>query len=308
METQYRHLGLFLVASLLFGGTFVAARVGLAYFPPLLFVALRFYLAAALLLPFVIITRDDWRPRTKRDIAGILVTGIPALGLSNALLFVGQQFVTSAMASIIFSLAPVLTPVFAFFLLSDEHLSARGAVGLVLGLLGVGIVIQPDPSSLLSGNATGQIILLCAAVSVALGSVLIRYVDSSLSSTVTTAWGLPFGAATLHLAGLAAGESLASIQWTPIALLTLGYVGVFAGAIAYTAYFALLNETGAIRANLINYVVPVVTVLLGWTLLGETITATTVAGFFVIFAGFALIGYRALKDLFGSIRLSSLRA
>ncbi len=212
------------------------------------------------------------------------------------------------MASIIFSLAPVLTPVFAFFFLSDEHLSARGAVGLVLGLLGVGIVIQPDPSSLLSGNATGQLILLCAAVSVALGSVLIRYVDSSLSSTVTTAWGLPFGAATLHLAGLAAGESLASIQWTPMALLTLGYVGVFAGAIAYTAYFALLNETGAIRANLINYVVPVVTVLLGWTLLGETITATTVVGFFVIFAGFALIGYRALKDLFGSIRLSSLRA
>ncbi len=80
METQYRHLGLFLVASLLFGGTFVAARVGLAYFPPLLFVALRFYLAAALLLPFVIITRDDWRPRTKRDIAGILVTGIRRSG------------------------------------------------------------------------------------------------------------------------------------------------------------------------------------------------------------------------------------
>jgi len=187
VDTRYRRLGLFVVAALLLGGTFVAARAGLAFFPPLLFVALRFDLAAILLLSYVALTREDWLPHTRRDVAGVLVTGIPALGLSNALLFTGQQFTTSAVASIIFSLAPVLTPVFAYFLLADERVSARGAVGLFVGLVGVAIVIDIDPAALIAGDPTGRVILLCGAVSVALGSVLIQRVDADLSSTVETA-------------------------------------------------------------------------------------------------------------------------
>lgn len=191
MDSQYRRLGLFVAAATLLGGTFVAARAGLAYFPPLLFVALRFDLAAVVMLTYVALTREDWRPRTRRDVLGVLVTGIPVLGVSNALLFTGQQFTTSAVASIIFSFAPVLTPVFAFFLLADERISARGVVGLLVGLLGVAIVIDVDPQTLLAGDLTGQLILLCGATSVALGSVLIGRVDADLSSTVETAWGSP---------------------------------------------------------------------------------------------------------------------
>lgn len=298
METRYRHLGLFVVAAVLFGGTFVAARAGLAYFPPLLFVALRFDLAAALLLTYVALTRDDWRPRTRRDVVGIAVTGIPALGLSNALLFTGQQFTTSGVAAIIFSLAPVLTPVFAFVLLADERITSRGAVGLLVGLLGVGIVIDVNPADLLAGDPTGRIILLGGATSVALGSVLIQKVDAPLSSTVETAWGLPLGAITLHLASIAAGESITAVEWTLPAFVTLGYVGAFAGAIAYTAYFALLSDAGPIQANLINYAIPVVATLLGWLLLGERLSGTTLLGFLVIFAGFVLLKYPTFRERF----------
>ena len=293
-----RRLGLFVVAAILLGGTFVAARAGLPYFPPLLYVALRFDLAAVVLLSYVALTREDWRPRTRRDVAGVLVTGIPALGLSNALLFTGQQFTTSAVASVIFSLAPVLTPVFAFFVLADERISTRGALGLLLGLCGVVIVIDVDPGTLFTGDPTGQLILLCGAASAALGSVLIQRVDASLSSTVETAWGLPFGAATLHAASVAFGESFAAVEWTGTAIVSLVYVAVFSGALAYTAYFALLAETGPIQANLINYAIPIVATLAGWVLLGEGISTTTVLGFLVIFAGFVLLKYRVLRERF----------
>ncbi|PSQ23754.1 EamA family transporter [Halobacteriales archaeon QS_8_65_32] len=299
MDSQYRRLGLFVAAATLLGGTFVAARAGLAYFPPLLFVALRFDLAAVVMLTYVALTREDWRPRTRRDVLGVLVTGIPALGVSNALLFTGQQFTTSAVASIIFSFAPVLTPVFAFFLLADERISARGVVGLLVGLLGVAIVIDVDPQTLLAGDLTGQLILLCGATSVALGSVLIGRVDADLSSTVETAWGLPFGAATLHVGSLAFGESFAAIEWTGTAVITLLYVAVFSGALAYAAYFALLAESGPIQANLINYAIPIVASIAGWALLGEAVTANVLVGFLVVFCGFVLLKYRVLREQFG---------
>ncbi|WP_254524566.1 DMT family transporter [Natrinema caseinilyticum] len=281
----------FALSSLFFGGTFVAAKAGLAYFPPLLFVAARFDVAAILMLAYVGWTTSgsDLFPRTRGDVAGILATGVLAIGLTNALLFVGQQYVSSAVASILYSLNPIMTPVFAAAVLSDERLSARGAAGMGIGLLGVGLVVSPDPANLL-GGAVGKGILFVGAVSAALGAVLVRRADSDLSSTVRVAWGLPFAAALCHLLAWLGGESAATIEWTPAAILALGYVSIFAGVFAYIAYFGLIDSAGAIRANLIFYVVPVVSTLGGWALLGETIDALAVVGFLTIFAGFAVLG------------------
>ncbi|WP_254761432.1 DMT family transporter [Natrinema marinum] len=295
-----RTLAFFALSSLFFGGTFVAAKAGLAYFPPLLFVALRFDVAAVVMLAYVGWTssRAELLPRTRDDAVGILATGVLSIGLANALLFVGQGYVSSAVSSIVFSLSPVLTPVFAAVLLADERLSARGAAGMGLGLLGVSLVVSPDPANLL-GGAGGKGILFAGAVSAALGAVLIRRADSDLSSTVRVAWGLPFAAALCHFLAWSGGESAAAIEWTPEALLALGYVSLFAGVLAYIAYFGLIDETGAIRANLIFYVVPVVSTLGGWALLGETVDALAVAGFLTIFAGFVVLGSASID--FGSL-------
>ena len=285
----------FALSSLLFGGTFVAAKAGLAYFPPLLFVALRYDIAAVVMLAYVGLTgsRSALLPQSRGDVASILATGVLAIGVTNALLFVGQQYVSSAVSSIIYSLNPIMTPVFAAALLSDERLSRRGAAGMGLGLVGVGLVVSPDPANLL-GGAVGKGLLFAGAISAALGAVLIRRADSGLSSPVRIAWGLPLAAALSHLLAWASGESAAAITWTTDALLALGYVSVFAGAVAYVAYFGLIDSAGAIRANLIFYVVPVVSTLGGWALLGETIDALAIAGFLTIFAGFAVLGSKSI--------------
>lgn len=287
-----RRLVLFVLASVLFGGTFVAAKAGLDYFPPLLFVAFRFDIAAIVLIAYAALTtpRDELVPRTASDFVGILATGVFVIGLANAFLFVGQQHVSSGVGSIIFSLNPILTPVFAGALLADERLSRRGAVGMLVGLLGVALVVQPDPATLLGGTAIGKGIVFLGAVSGAFGSVLVRWADTSLSSTARTAWALPVSAALTHALSGLSGESMAAATWTPTALVALGYVGIFAGAVAYIAYFGLLDEVGAIQGNLVFYVVPIVATLGGSVLLGESISALTLVGFATIFAGFAVLG------------------
>jgi drug/metabolite transporter (DMT)-like permease len=292
-------LALGAVVSVLFGGTFVATKAGLAHFPPLLFVALRYDVGALVLVTYVAVTRSSWElvPRTRGDLAGILATGLVALGLTNALLFLGQADATSAVGAILFSLNPILTPVFAALLLADERLSLRGGAGLAVGLLGVALVVNPDPAMLTSGG-TGKLLLFGGAVTGALGSVLVRWSDGTLDSTVRTAWGLPVGAAFCHVLSLGAGESVAAVEWGVPALLALGYVGVFAGAIAYVAYFSLLDHSGATHANLVFYVVPVVSTLGGWALLGETISSLAGIGFLTVFAGFAIIGSESFSNPF----------
>ncbi|MFB6178449.1 MAG: DMT family transporter [Halorientalis sp.] len=294
--TSRRTLASFLLASLFFGGTYVAVKAGGAYFPPLLFVAFRYDIAAVLLLGVVALTRsgEDLYPTSRRDVAGVLATAVFAIGLANALLFLGQQSTTSAVGSIIFGLAPILTPVFAALLLADEGLSRHGAVGTALGLVGVALVVDPDPAMLAGGANLGLVLLLGGAVSSALGVVLIRRADGSLGSVVQTAWALPVSALMLHVASSVAGESVGAVVWSPTALLTLSYLSVFAGALAYVAYFGLVSEVGATRSSLVFYASPVVATLGGWALLGESISATTVAGFGVIVVGFAVIGAETL--------------
>ena len=280
---------LFSVSALLFGGTFVAAKTGLAHIPPLFFVAVRFDIGAVVLAAFAAthLSRAELRPRTTGDVAGILATGVLVIGLTNALLFVGQQYVTSGVAAVIFSLNPILTPVFAGLLLADSRLSGRAVVGMGLGLLGVALVADPSPSALLGGGL-GVPLLFAAAVTSAFGAVAIRRADATLSSTARTVWGVPLAAVLSHALSVGAGESVASLSVPPVALAALLYVGVFSGAVAYLAYFALIDETDATRANLLFYFVPIVSAVGGWALLGETLSMLSLGGFGVIVVGFVL--------------------
>ncbi|WP_411966047.1 DMT family transporter [Haloferax sp. YSMS24] len=291
-----RRLTLFALASIFFGGTFVAAKAGLEFFPPLLFVALRFDIAAVVLLAYLAVgpSHDEMLPQSVGDVIGIVATGVFVIGLSNALLFVGQQYVSSGVGAIIFSLNPILTPVFAMVLLTNERLSSRGAVGMLVGLVGVALVVQVDPSNLLGGGALWKAVVFLGAVSGALGTVVIRWADTSLSSTVRTAWALPLSSLLTHGLSFASGETLAMISWTPAAVAALVYVGVFAGAFAYIAYFGLLDDVGPIHGNLVFYAVPIVATLGGSVLLGESVSSLTLVGFATIFAGFGVLASKSI--------------
>ena len=281
---------LFAASAVLFGGTFVAAKAGLEHLPPLFFVAVRFDIGAVVLAAFaaVRLSRSDLRPRTTGDVVGILATGGLVIGLTNALLFVGQQYVTSGVAAVVFSLNPILTPVFAAVLLSEDGLSTRGAVGMALGLVGVGLVANPDPSALMGGGP-GVPLLFGGAVTSALGAVVIRRAPATMSSTARTVWGVPIAAVLSHGLSLSAGESVAGLSLPPTAVAALLYVGVCSGAVAYLTYFALVDAAGATRANLLFYFVPVVSAVGGWALLGESVPPVAIVGFAVIFAGFLLV-------------------
>lgn len=288
-----RTLALFLTAAVLFGGTFVAAKAGLAYLPPLLFVAIRFDIGAVVLASYaaVSMSRSDLRPRTVGDVVGIAATGLLVIGFTNVFLFVGQQYTTSGVAAIVFSLNPILTPVFAAVLLTDERFSVRAGVGMALGLAGVVLVANPSGGGV---SASGIAILSAGAVASAFGAVAIRWADTTLSSTARTVWGVPLAAVLSHLLSLGAGESVASVSVTPTAVAALVYVGVFSGAVAYLAYFALIDAAGATRANLVFYLIPIVSTLGGWLLLGEALSAVTLVGFAVVLSGFLLIGSRSI--------------
>jgi len=289
---RYRNAGLFVLLGVLFGSSFVAIKAGLDVLPPVFFAALRFDLAAPLLLAYAAWRYDDWVPRTRPDFASLVVGAVTIVAANNGLLFLGQRTITPAAASVMYGLNPILSPAFAFLLL-DQRLDVRGIIGILLGLVGVVIIVQPSPETITSGSTVGQLYVLAAAV-IALGSVFMRRLDATVESIPLTGWAMALGALLLHAWSLAIGESAASTTPTTALVLAVLVVAIPSTAAAYPIYFTLIRRIGPVRANLVAYVVPIVAALTGWLLLGEPVTPATAVGFCVVVAGVALLERRVV--------------
>jgi drug/metabolite transporter (DMT)-like permease len=281
---------LFLALAAVWGSAFMAIKVGLEYIPPVLFAAIRYDVAGVLMLAYAAYAVERWRPRGRGEWSLVLVGGTLMIAGYHAFLFVGEQYTTSAVAAVIVSLSPVLTTGFARALLPSERLTPLGIAGLVLGLVGVVVLTQPDPDNLLTADVVGKVLVFGAAASFALGSVLTRRIEARLPIETMEAWSMLLGAVLMHAISAARpSESLAAVEWTPEAVAAMVYLTIPASALGFLVYFDLLDRLGPIEINLVSYVAPVFAALSGWLFLGEIIDLATVTGFLIIFTGFCLV-------------------
>ena len=286
---RYRNLWLFVLLAGLWGAAFVAIKAGLADVPPVLFAALRYDVAGVLMLGYALYATERWRPRTAAEWRLVGVGAVFMFAGYNAFLFVGEQWTTSAVA--------------ARALLPNERLGVVGAAGLLLGLAGVVVLVAPDPADPLGGDVGGELLVLAAAASFALGSVLARRSPADLPIETMEAWSMLGGALVMHGVSWALpGESLAAVAWTPTAVAALAYLAVVSSAFGFLVYFDLLERLGPIEINLVSYVAPVFAAATGWLLLGERVGAPAVVGFLVIVGGFALVKRSAIAAAWGRRR------
>ncbi|MFW6384317.1 MAG: DMT family transporter [Halodesulfurarchaeum sp.] len=286
--------------SAIWGTAFMAIKAGLVAFAeaPVLFAAFRYDLAGLLVLAYTIATVDRWVPETRAEWILVLVGGAFMIAGYHAFLFVGELSTTSAVAAVVVSTSPILTTGFARLLLPGRALTRLGVVGLVLGLVGVAFIAQPDPMSVLATPPVGELLVFLAAVSFALGSVLSTAMEASLPIETMEAWSMVLGAGMMHLISVGLGEGIGDVAWSLDGLLALGYLSVVSSAIGFLIYFDLLDRLGPVEINLVSYATPLWAALAGWLVLGETVTAATGLGFLIILAGFYLLKRDAIVRTF----------
>lgn len=290
--SENRNPLLFALLALIWGTSYVAIDAGLATLPPALFAALRYDVAGAVMLAYAAATANRWRPRGRGDWQAVAVGGGLVIAVHYATLFAGQRYVGSGTAAVVLSTAPVLTPAFAWVLLGDR-LGGRGVAGSLLGLVGVVVVASPDPAGFDPATLRGVGLLFVSAASFALGAVLLERTDASLPLVPAQAWAMVVGAGLLHLISVGLGEPQ-TVAPTPTAALAVAYLGLAGSAAGLLVYFDLQSRLGPSEVSLVNYVVPVVAAVAGWLAFGQSLPATTVAGFGLVFAGFLTLKWGAV--------------
>lgn len=293
--TRYRNLLLYLLLAAIWGTAFPVTKAGLEFIPPVTFAALRFDIAAVVMFAFVLARKERLHPTTRDDYIYIVVGGLFIIGAHHAFLFAGQQYVPSAVASVLLGLIPVITPTLTRLTASDEPLTKLGVFGVGVGFLGVAVIANPDPANLLA-DIRGVLLLFGAALTFAIGAVVTHGSKPELSTLALQPWMMLVGAVSLHVATLGmVGEGSAFVVVTPTAGWSVLYLALVAGALGFTLYFVLLRRLGPIEMSFIEYVLPLFAAITGWLLLAEGIAPNTVLGFLLILAGFVCVKRRAIR-------------
>lgn len=291
-----RDVAAFCALAWLWGSTFAAVEIGLVSFPPLLLLALRYYLAGVLLLGYVVRTTDasSWCPTTAADALAIGGGGLFWIAVGNGVWFVGQELTTSVLSGLMTALIPILTTAFSWVLLPEDRLTPLSVVGLGISFAGAVLIVQPSRAAITSAEFVGKGLLFAGVLGSALGSVVIRRAAAPISSTAQTAWAVLLGAGVIHGLHLGTGgASIGSVAWRSVAALL--YLSIPATVVAYVLFFSLLERRSAIETTLVTYLVPIVATGLGWVLFSEPLTTGMLAGFLLILVGFAVMKRRALR-------------
>jgi drug/metabolite transporter (DMT)-like permease len=170
-------------------------------------------------------------------------------------------------------------------------------VGLLLGLLGVALIIGAD---LQTGRAQilSSLAVLIGTASWSIGMVYSRSAALHPDDKMAAAMSLLAGAVMLFLVGTVTGEAadldLALVSMK--SLLALGYLTIAGSLIAYSAYFWLLSRFSPTLISTHTYVNPVVALVLGWSIAGETLTAWFILGGVVVIAAIVLVGRATSKE------------
>jgi len=286
----------FALVYVVWGSTYLAIRIGVATLPPALFAGARFLAAGLLLAAYARFAGQPF-PRARREWKTIAVAAVFLLVGANGLVVWGEQWVPSNQAALIAATVALWLAGLGALGPQGESFSQRRLAGLLTGFAGVAVLMWPTDGFALT-HFSAQFAILLAALSWAAGSIYMKRRRPSTPALMAAAMQSLAAGVLLGAIGFAGGEA-GRWTWEGNALLALLYLVVFGSCLAYAAYVWLLHEVSPTALGTYAYVNPVVAVVLGGWLLGESLNRTQMAGMLVILLGVLLV---SLPDIAGKRR------
>lgn len=268
----------FLLVSIVWGMPYLFIKVAVNDMSPAFVAWGRIALGAAVVVPLA------WRMGAFKGLwrrwPAVLAYAALEIAVPFVLIPAGERTISSSLSAIVVSCMPLLVALLTLVVGPREPMTPVRAIGLLAGLVGVVLLMGVNLSGF--GELFGA------------GCVVAATVCYACSPIVITRW-----LRGLHPLGPVAGSLIAgTLALTPFAIATrpttmpsatalaaLAALGVLCTAVALIAYFYLIAEAGPGRASIVTYLNPAVAVVLGFLVLGESVSMLTVAELALIVAG-----------------------
>ncbi len=268
---------------LVWGGTWVVIKIGLEDSPPFLSATLRFVVAVVVLGAIVFIGKKP-HPRGRLMWWWTVMPGVFMYAIPYASVYWAAQYIPAALNSILFATFPFFVAIFAHFYLPNERLNPIKWLGLFGGFLGVVIIFNDGLSIPGARVIPAMILALVSPAAASVASVWAKKYLGKVNSSTATFYQMSVGVLLLLPLGLGL-ENPADFQATTKAVGAVIFLGIFGSALSFVIYLHLLKTVEATRLSLIAFVTPIVTLIIGWIVLGEQLGLITLFGGAVVLSG-----------------------
>jgi drug/metabolite transporter (DMT)-like permease len=229
-------------------------------------------------------TRLHWRN-------AIIAGGFLLLGGNGAVVW-AEQFVPSGLTALLVSILPFWLVIIEWARPPKKRPGGAVLLGLVLGFIGIIVLVGPgDIGGQGNVSSVGALVLILGSLSWAIGSFWSR--DASLpdSGLLTTGMEMLGGGALLLIVGVLSGElsHFDVYQVSRASAIGLAYLITFGSLLGFTSYIWLLDKVSPAHLGTYAYVNPIVAVLLGWAIAGETLSVRTAVAAAIVICAVALI-------------------
>lgn len=251
---------------------------------------LRFFIGGLLLLPFALkdIKKQEIKLK-KEDYLYLLYVGIICIPVSMLSFQFGVMYTNASTASVIMSLNPIFTMIFAHFM-TDEKFNNNKLAVLCIGMIGLFFMVRPW--DIQDGNTpVGIILMIIAASTFGLYTVAGKKSVARVGIMAQTSISFIFGSLVLLVIILIMGRPVFDGLWENIGIVM--YVSIFVTGLGYYFYFAAIRLSDAATGSIAFFIKPAIAPVIAVIVLGDNILWNTYAGIFIIlFASFLNLKYK----------------
>lgn len=276
---------LYLLTVLIWGTTWIAITFQLGVVAAPVSIAYRFWIAAAVLMLFLLATRRPiWPPRQAWRY--LLAQGIALFCCNFLCFYYASQSVSSGLVAVVFSTAPIWNALNGRLFLG-RPIRAQVVAGAVLGLCGIALLFLPqmqghwNDSGMLVGLGLALLGTLCFSTGNLLSS---RMQSLGLSPWLTNSWAMLIGASILGCGALLLGMPFnfePGVRYTA----SLLYLAIPGSVVGFTAYLLLVGRIGPDRAAYSTVLFPVVALSISTMFEGYQWTALSACGLLLVLGG-----------------------
>jgi len=272
----------FAAISIVWGSTWLAIKVGLGSISPVFGVAMRFTLAALVLFA-ILKLRGQPLAWERKNLPVFLVLGFSSFSLPFVLVYWGEQYISSGLASILFATYPFVVALFSHRFLPGEKLTVFKVAGTLLGFAGVVVIFWADLAAGTAGFA-GMAAVVLSTVLQGFSLVTVKRMGThippvqltlgGMSVSVVVLWAMAFGL-----------EDPGALRFDAAGIGSIVYLGTFGSVLTFVVYYWLLKRVEALFLSLTALITPILAVILGAIFLGEVLPGGIVSGAAMVLGG-----------------------
>ena len=272
--------------------TFVWIKIAFQWYSPVQIVFLRLILASVLLFLYSLLTKHQERP-SRKDLPQFLLVSffepfLYFMGEAN-----GMQYVSPTLGSLIISTIPLVTVLGARLFLK-EKLTLWLMAGLIISFVGVAVLAAE--STEIWATAKGIALMLLAVVGGMFYGIAVRSLTLKYRTVTIVSWQSVFGLMYfLPVFLFFESGDFFTMQHSGTGLMIISAMSLFGSVGAFLLFTGVIRELGVIRSNLTTNLIPVLTAITAFIILGDKPTVRAFSGILLVIFGLVISQLKEIR-------------